>query len=84
MPRSRFPTRVFTRGALCGLAVLLGSVQPAIAQVDQTLLAGMSARAIGPAGMSGRVADVVAAPSDPNVVYVGAATGGVWRWMTGC
>jgi photosystem II stability/assembly factor-like uncharacterized protein len=33
--------------------------------------------------MSGRVADVVAAPSDPTIVYVGAATGGVWKSVNG-
>ena len=43
----------------------------------------MTARSIGPAGMSGRVADVVAAPSDPTIVYVGAATGGVWKSVNG-
>ncbi len=52
-------------------------------QIDPKLLAGMEARSIGPAGMSGRVADVVAAPSDPTIVYVGAATGGVWKSVSG-
>ncbi|MDP2470291.1 MAG: hypothetical protein Q8W46_05485, partial [Candidatus Palauibacterales bacterium] len=33
--------------------------------------------------MSGRVADVAAAPSDPNIVYVGAATGGLWKSVNG-
>ncbi|MBT8478438.1 MAG: hypothetical protein KJO06_05940 [Gemmatimonadetes bacterium] len=62
---------------------LLGAVGPAAGQVDPSLLAGMAARSIGPAGMSGRVADVVAAPSDPTIVYVGAATGGVWKSVNG-
>lgn len=61
----------------------LSSVTPAFGQVDPGLLAGMTARSIGPAGMSGRVADVVAAPSDPTIVYVGAATGGVWKSVNG-
>ncbi|MCK5488653.1 MAG: hypothetical protein KAI98_01620 [Gemmatimonadetes bacterium] len=59
------------------------TVTPAFSQVDSGLLAGMTARSIGPAGMSGRVADVVAAPSDPSIVYVGAATGGVWKSVNG-
>ncbi len=54
-----------------------------LAQVEPELLAGMKARSIGPAGMSGRVADVVAAPSNPKIVYVGAATGGVWKSTNG-
>jgi len=39
----------------------------------------MRAREIGPAGMSGRVADVEVVLSDPNVIYVGSSTGGVFR-----
>lgn len=37
------------------------------------------ARAIGPATMSGRVACVQAWPKDPRIVWVGAATGGLWK-----
>ena len=47
--------------------------------IDPELLAGMKARSIGPAGMSGRVAAIDAVASDPSIVYVGAATGGVWK-----
>lgn len=36
-------------------------------------------RSIGPVNMSGRVADVEGIPGDPNTVYVGAASGGVWK-----
>jgi photosystem II stability/assembly factor-like uncharacterized protein len=43
----------------------------------------MRARSIGPAGMSGRVAAVDVSPSDRNVIFVGAATGGVWRSLDG-
>ena len=43
----------------------------------------MKARGIGPAGMSGRVSDVAVSLQDPAVVYVGAATGGVWRSRDG-
>lgn len=54
---------------------------PALPQVDfnPALLAGLEARSIGPAGMSGRVAAIDAVIADPKVIYVGAATGGVWR-----
>ena len=46
--------------------------------IDPNLLAGLKARSIGPAGMSGRVAAIDAVESNPAVVYAGAATGGVW------
>ena len=39
----------------------------------------MQARSIGPAGMSGRVSDVEVVLSNRNVVYVGSASGGVWK-----
>ncbi|HYI12245.1 MAG TPA: hypothetical protein VEK57_24540 [Thermoanaerobaculia bacterium] len=53
------------------------------AQVDPQLLAGMKARSIGPAAMSGRVASIDAVESNPDIVYVGAATGGVWKSTDG-
>jgi photosystem II stability/assembly factor-like uncharacterized protein len=43
----------------------------------------MEARSIGPAGMSGRIAAIAAVESDPNIVFVGAATGGVWKSING-
>ncbi len=68
---------------LC-LAVLVNlAAAPARAAVDPELLAGMKARSIGPAGMSGRVAAIAAVESNPDVVYVGAASGGVWKSSNG-
>ncbi|HEX7182255.1 MAG TPA: hypothetical protein VF756_10455 [Thermoanaerobaculia bacterium] len=58
-------------------------VLPAAAQIDPGMLAGMKARSIGPASMSGRVADVAGVESDPEVLYVGAANGGVWKSTNG-
>ena len=40
-------------------------------------------RNIGPVNMSGRVADVEGIPGDPRVVYVGSASGGVWKTENG-
>jgi photosystem II stability/assembly factor-like uncharacterized protein len=71
---------------LAGLVLALTLlVLPAAARaaIDPSLLAGMSARSIGPAGMSGRVAAVAAVESNPNVVYAGAASGGVWKSTNG-
>ena len=36
-------------------------------------------RNIGPAGMSGRITSIDAVASNPNIIYVGAASGGVWK-----
>jgi photosystem II stability/assembly factor-like uncharacterized protein len=53
------------------------------AQVDPELLAGIRARSIGPASMSGRVAAIDVVESNKDIVYVGAATGGVWKSVDG-
>ncbi len=71
------------RGRLLAAAVafvLTGAVFAATdTGIDPDLLAGMKARSIGPAGMSGRVVAIDAVASDPRIVYVGAATGGLWK-----
>jgi len=36
-------------------------------------------RNIGPAGMSGRITAIDAVVSNPNIIYAGAASGGVWK-----
>ncbi len=62
--------------------IILGAFAPAMAhgqQVDISLLEGMEARNIGPAGMSGRIGAIDAVNADPNIVYAGTATGGLWK-----
>lgn len=53
------------------------------ADLDPAMLAGMKARSIGPAGMSGRVASIDVVRSNPDIMYVGAATGGLWKSVNG-
>jgi photosystem II stability/assembly factor-like uncharacterized protein len=48
-------------------------------QVDPDRLSAMEARSIGPAGMSGRVAAIEGVPGRSSTLYVGSATGGVWK-----
>ncbi|MEM1215049.1 MAG: glycosyl hydrolase [Bacteroidota bacterium] len=50
----------------------------AIAQ-DSLNLSGLQWRSIGPAFMSGRIADVAINPSDDNHWYIGVGSGGVWE-----
>jgi photosystem II stability/assembly factor-like uncharacterized protein len=47
------------------------------------LFAGLSYRGVGPANMSGRMSDVEGVPGDPAIVYVGSASGGVWKTTNG-
>ncbi len=64
-------------------AALAAVLAAPLAAVDPDLLSGMKARSIGPAAMSGRIAAIEASPANPDVVYVGAATGGVWKSVNG-
>lgn len=43
----------------------------------------LRARSIGPATMSGRISVVDAVADNPNIFYVGAAAGGVWKTLNG-
>ena len=68
------------------LALLIAASQPpalAAQEIDPSLFSAMTARGIGPAGMSGRITAIDGLASDPNVLWVGAATGGVWKSTNG-
>lgn len=61
------------------LILLLTSFIAQSQQIDMEKLKGMKPRAIGPAGMSGRITAIDVVNERPNVIYVGAASGGVWK-----
>ena len=46
-------------------------------------LENLNIRNIGPANMSGRITSIDAVHSNPKVIYVGAASGGVWKSENG-
>ncbi|HDR68603.1 MAG TPA: hypothetical protein ENN61_06075, partial [Bacteroidaceae bacterium] len=48
-------------------------------KIDSNLFKNLDWRNIGPANMVGRISDVEGIPEDPNIVYVGSASGGVWK-----
>ena len=65
---------------LCVIQVVTVQVTTVSAQsLDSTFFLGIKPRSIGPAGMSGRVAAIESVPQNPDIIYVGAATGGVWK-----
>jgi len=47
--------------------------------LNEELLGAMQFRNIGPAVMSGRIADIAIDPVNPSVRYLAAASGGVWK-----
>ena len=50
--------------------------------VDEAMLKAFKARSIGPAVMSGRVADIAFDPQDPATFYVALGTGGLMKTST--
>lgn len=65
------------------LALLAPGVVASAQTIDSDLFAGMKARLVGPAGMSGRIAAIDSVASDPNTIVVGASTGGLWMSHNG-
>ncbi|HVS13899.1 MAG TPA: sialidase family protein [Thermoanaerobaculia bacterium] len=83
MHRFVLPLRATLTLLFAAAALPLIATAQSGAGLDPSLLAGLRARSIGPAGMSGRVAAIAAVPGDPATVWVGASTGGVWKSVDG-
>ncbi|MEM1322402.1 MAG: hypothetical protein AAGG75_19220 [Bacteroidota bacterium] len=70
----------------CGLLLLplllIAFLLPA-QSIDVEQLKGMKIRNIGPAGMSGRVTSIDVDLSNPDVIYAGTASGGLWKSVSG-
>ncbi|HMD74840.1 MAG TPA: hypothetical protein VKG05_13345, partial [Steroidobacteraceae bacterium] len=70
--------------SLAGLASLLIGLQAQAANpapYSSATISGLAARNIGSATMSGRISAIAGAkdPSGRTLLYVGAASGGVWK-----
>lgn len=52
-------------------------------KISGSLLGMMEARSVGPAVMGGRITAIDAVNSDPRILYVGTAGGGIWKSTTG-
>lgn len=65
--------------ALACLLSLPASAQPLPSDVFKQ----MKARSVGPAVMSGRITAIDAVVSNPDIIYAGAASGGVWKTTNG-
>ena len=70
---------------VCAAGSLLLLLAPGIQaqQLDMALFSAMEPRSIGPAGMSGRVTAIDAIHADPDVIYAGTASGGLWKSTSG-
>jgi len=50
---------------------------------NESTFSGLEMRSIGPAMMSGRIADIAIDPTDSSTWYVGVGSGGVWKTENG-
>jgi len=72
---------------MCAFALLFVAALPLVAGgaagAPEDPFAHLSWRNIGPVNMSGRVSDMEGVAGDPRTLYVGAASGGVWKSSDG-
>ena len=70
---------------IAGLTLLLlATLNSLNAQTNHLdLFKNLTVRSVGPANMSGRITTIDVVRSDPNTMYVGAASGGVWKSENG-
>ena len=64
-------------------AFLLAATWAPAQKLDMEKLKGMPARSIGPAAMSGRITAIDVVANDRDVMYVGSASGGLWKSTSG-
>ena len=65
--------------AFCGVLAVAAFAGPADQPNPTDKLKNLEFREIGPATMGGRIDDFAVVESNPNIVFVGVASGGVWK-----
>lgn len=66
------------------IALMAAMAIPMSAQkLNMEKLTGLNARSIGPSGMSGRITAIDVVESNTNCIYVGSASGGLWKSESG-
>jgi len=65
------------------LLFLVFSISLTSQQIDFSKLKEIKTRSIGPAGMSGRVTAIDVVTNDPEIIYAGTASGGLWKSESG-
>lgn len=75
--------KLITTSFVFMLCFLLSNVDVAAQQLNMDLLKGMEPRNVGPAGMSGRITAIDVVESNNDIMYVGAASGGIWKSESG-
>ena len=73
--------KFFVLFVICALALPLAAAEAEKAEkgMSSKSFAGLEFRGIGPALMSGRIADIAIHPTDFSIWYVAVGSGGVWK-----
>ena len=64
---------------LFSILFLICTMQLGAQQFSTTWLKEAAPRNIGPGGMSGRITSIDVVESNPDIMYVGTASGGLWK-----
>ena len=62
------------------VALTISAAAQTTVKLDTNSFGAIEARHIGPAVTSGRIAAIDGVASDPRIIYVGSAGGGVWKY----
>jgi len=81
MNRHPFLSRVVAATGIFSLSLVLRAEQPG--WPDSAIFRNLKFRNVGPGIMGGRVAAVEGVAGNPNVIYVGAAAGGIFKTVNG-
>ncbi|MGY8915592.1 MAG: WD40/YVTN/BNR-like repeat-containing protein, partial [Flavobacteriales bacterium] len=65
------------------LVMLFASLCVSAQQFTMDMVQDLKPRNIGPAGMSGRVTAIDAVHENPDIMFVGTASGGLWKSTSG-
>ncbi|SHM75138.1 hypothetical protein [Polaribacter sp. KT 15] len=69
--------KLFTLVFLCATSLLFSQ------EFSMDLVKNMKPRNIGPGGMSGRVTSIDVVTANPEIIYAGTASGGIWKSTSG-
>jgi len=67
---------------MLAMLALVGNLNSVQAQDVDAIIEGINVRHIGPGAMSGRVTTIDVQRDRPEVIYIGTASGGLWRSET--
>lgn len=65
------------------MLMLIASLPLSAQEFKMDLVQDLKPRNIGPGGMSGRVTAIDAVNKNPDIMYVGTASGGIWKSISG-